>query len=54
MADSTAACGRGRVQIKLIKDAGSKACSWQAETRGRRAAQIWRVIRTGVVVGSAI
>ena len=35
----------GARQIKLIKDAGSKACYWQAETRGRRAAQIWRVIR---------
>src|SRR3982751_5273882 len=50
MIGSTAACDRGRVRIKLIKDAGSKACSWQAETRGRRAAPIRRVIRGRVVV----
>jgi hypothetical protein len=54
MIDSTAACDRGRVQIKLGKDAGLSACSLQAETRGRRPAQIWRVTRVGVVVESII
>jgi transposase-like protein len=54
MIDSTAACDRGRVQIKLGKDAGSSACLLQAETRGRRPAQIWRVIRVRGVVESTI